>query len=204
MQFVTSADTRNWSAFAPISIAGYRAADGDIYFFAAQLNPLDRSSLVALAPFVHRGCGCIGLLASRDGARWSRVFPLLRAEVDLSGADTMPSLSSPADRLQSAGGAPAFAHTHMPGSEMENVENVELGRGVVLVTGEPVDRRAARESQTTACWKIVLLIMFLGGLFYAFALAVDLMWILCFVTQGELPSEWICDHLKESLVWKSK
>ena len=88
MQFVTSADTRNWSAFAPISIAGYRAADGDIYFFAAQLNPLDRSSLVALAPFVHRGCGCIGLLASRDGARWSRVFPLLRAEVDLSGART--------------------------------------------------------------------------------------------------------------------
>ena len=111
VQYVTSEDTLSWSPFAPISIRDYRPSDGDVYFFAAQVsrqprgvqlaaprpariptlfsaqvNPADPSSLIALAPFVHRGCGCVGIVASRDGAKWSRIFPLLHAETDLSGA----------------------------------------------------------------------------------------------------------------------
>lgn len=50
------------------------------YFWAAQVNPVDNTSLIATYPLVHHLHGCIGLSLSLDGVRWSRVTPLLRCE----------------------------------------------------------------------------------------------------------------------------
>ena len=36
------------------SIDGYAASEGDIYFFAAQLNPFNHKQVIALAPIVHK------------------------------------------------------------------------------------------------------------------------------------------------------
>ena len=67
-----------WSPFTPISIDGYDPSQGDVYYWAAQPNPVEpNASLVASFPLVHHLHGCIGLSLSLDGVRWSRVTPLL-------------------------------------------------------------------------------------------------------------------------------
>ena len=50
--------------------------EGDIYFFSVLANPAHRGSLLALFPLVHRLRGCLGIAASLDGVRWSRITPL--------------------------------------------------------------------------------------------------------------------------------
>lgn len=89
VQLTTSTDLVTWTPFKTISIDGYAASEGDIYFFAAQLNPFNHKQVIALAPIVHNGCGCIALLSSMDGVRWTRPKPLLRVNVDLTGARTV-------------------------------------------------------------------------------------------------------------------
>ena len=81
----SSTDLKEWAPFQLLHFADYHYSEGDIYFLAVQTNPLAaqteprlaasraRPSLVGLAPVVHRGVGCIGITASLDGIRWSKM-----------------------------------------------------------------------------------------------------------------------------------
>jgi len=75
---VSSSDdgSETWSPFELVNISGYDFFTGDIYFFAVMANPVHRGSLLAIFPLVHKLKGCLGLAASRDGVRWSRITPL--------------------------------------------------------------------------------------------------------------------------------
>ena len=81
VQVASSQDTRVWSRFELIRLRGYAPTHGDIYFFAAQANPVDTArSMVAVFPLVHRAHACICVAFSRDGVRWSAPRPLRRCE----------------------------------------------------------------------------------------------------------------------------
>ena len=73
-------DGRTWASFEPISIAGYEHTSGDVYFWAAQVNPVHAASLIATFPLVQHFSGCIGLSLSLDGVHWARVTPLLACD----------------------------------------------------------------------------------------------------------------------------
>ena len=80
VQLTRSVDATAWSPFELISIDGYSYERGNIYFWAAQVNPVDHNSLVATFPIVHHLVGCIGISFSRDGRRWSQIAPLLACD----------------------------------------------------------------------------------------------------------------------------
>lgn len=86
-------DGKTWLPFEQISIDGY-SGGGDIYFFGVQINPAHADSLVAVFPMVHRLRGCIGLTASTDGVRWTRIAPLLPCNI--FGERTMEHPALPA------------------------------------------------------------------------------------------------------------
>ena len=71
-----SRDGTRWAPFKTVHLGGYDAT-GDVYFFAAQVNPAHNGSLVAIFPLVHRLRACLAIAASYDGVHWSRVTPLL-------------------------------------------------------------------------------------------------------------------------------
>ena len=78
----TSADLVVWSPFQLLQIAGYSTpSQGDVYFWAAAVNPAAPTTLLAVFPIVDRLRGCLALSASRDGVRWSPPAPLLRCQV---------------------------------------------------------------------------------------------------------------------------
>lgn len=80
VQVVRSRDGDDWNRapFEPIQIANLTPAHGvDIYYFAAQANPV-HDSMLAVFPLVHNGRGCICLSFSRDGVHWSAPQPLVR------------------------------------------------------------------------------------------------------------------------------
>ena len=55
VQVASSLDTRVWSRFELISLRGYTPTHGDIYFFAAQANPVDTAgSMVAVDCLPHQ------------------------------------------------------------------------------------------------------------------------------------------------------
>ena len=83
MQVTSSADGTAWAPFQALAIADYAHAEGNIYFFAAQVNPVLESSLLALFPLEHRRRGCLAFACSRDGVRWSRPTALLSCEGEL-------------------------------------------------------------------------------------------------------------------------
>ena len=109
VQATSSSDLVHWAPFKLLEIDKYHLVDGDIYFLAAQVNPLAPDSLVGIAPVVHLQRGCIGLTVSRDGLRkpiaiepddsnktqagkpspcffppgWSKIVPLMRCDRDL-------------------------------------------------------------------------------------------------------------------------
>lgn len=68
---------RAWRPFVPLQIDGYEPAQGDVYFWAAQPNPVSPGTLLAVLPIVHRLRGCVAISFSRDGRRWSRPSPLV-------------------------------------------------------------------------------------------------------------------------------
>ena len=71
VQLTTSLDSYTWSPFRMIRIDGYKHSEGNIYFWAVQVNPVHSGSLIALFPLVHRLHGCIGMAFSVDGLSWS-------------------------------------------------------------------------------------------------------------------------------------
>ena len=68
---------RAWRPFVPLQIDGYDHAQGDVYFWAAQPNPVSAGTLLAVLPLVHRLRACVAISFSRDGRRWSRPLPLV-------------------------------------------------------------------------------------------------------------------------------
>lgn len=60
----------------------------------AQVNPAHNRSLLAVFPLAHRARGCLGVAASLDGVRWSRVTPLLACA--LYGERTLDQPAVPA------------------------------------------------------------------------------------------------------------
>ena len=106
----------SWSAFSPISIEGYDPSEGDVYFWAAQRNPVDNTSLIATFPLVHHLRGCIGLALSLDGVRWSRVTPLLSC--DAVGERALAHPAAPA--LVRRGTALwVYIHESVPGASVD-------------------------------------------------------------------------------------
>jgi len=78
VQVTTSRDLWSWDAFQFIEMRGYNYRQGNVYFFAVQVNPADNQTLIALFPLEHLSEGCIGLAISRDGVVWSEVQTLLQ------------------------------------------------------------------------------------------------------------------------------
>ena len=61
------------------------AAAGDIYLFAVNPNPALPTTLLALFTVVLGGCAVVALSASRDGARFSAPWPVVRSETFFGG-----------------------------------------------------------------------------------------------------------------------
>ena len=79
-QVTRSTDTFSWSPFELLTIQDYRYSQGDLYFFAAQVNPVQPDSLIAIFPLVHLLRACIGVAFSLDGRRWSSITPLVTCD----------------------------------------------------------------------------------------------------------------------------
>ena len=136
MQVTRSSDGgESWSAFEQVAIEGYDLGAGDIYYFGAQVNPSHNGSLLATFPLVHRLRGCIGLAASLDGVRWSRVTPLLSCSI--YGERTMDQPALPAMVRR---GSEVWLYVH------EEVPGITFDRAVPLLL-QPFLLRAERPSR---------------------------------------------------------
>ena len=128
----SSDDLVRWSRFVPLTMQGHgtlHPADGDMYFFLAQSNPVHARSLVALFPLVQHARGCIGIALSLNGQEWSSVTPLMscpvhgvRAEHQPVGVALVPRHSQGGLSRQTQGGVNGsawdvaiFVHEHVPG-----------------------------------------------------------------------------------------
>ena len=81
----SSTDAKHWSPFRMLSLDGYVPDDGDVYFFAAQVNPIDETSLVALFPLSLPPDGAIMIAFSRDGVRWSGLRRVVMSRIAAGG-----------------------------------------------------------------------------------------------------------------------
>ena len=82
VQVTTSQDNgKTWSPFRMIEVVGLAPSEAEVYFWAAHSNPAHGLTLIALAPIVHHGRGCIGLSLSVDGHTWGAPTPLLQCDV---------------------------------------------------------------------------------------------------------------------------
>ena len=108
----------------------------NIYFFGAQVNPVDPSSLLAVYPLAHEGKGCVAMSASRDGIRWSRPAPVLPSNVDTYRVRTTTQPASPALVML---GNNVFLYVHV------NVPGVPGARGTPKLQRFTVPARLLRE-----------------------------------------------------------
>lgn len=97
----SSGVSERWAPFEMLQIDGYDGS-GDVYFFGAQVNPSHNGSLLAVFPLVHRLRACLGIAASVDSVRWSRVTPLLSCQ--LYGERTMDQPAVPSGAARAAHG----------------------------------------------------------------------------------------------------
>ena len=74
-------DGSSWSPFELIRFRGYDYQTGNVYFFAAQVNPVRPGTLVAFFPVEHTFSACICMAISRDGLLWSEIKPVLPCNV---------------------------------------------------------------------------------------------------------------------------
>ncbi|KAL1530194.1 hypothetical protein AB1Y20_001110 [Prymnesium parvum] len=65
-----------WAPWQPVRLLGVDPAQVDIYFFLAQVNPIDPTTLLALMPVSEPPWACIALAFSRDGVTFSRPINL--------------------------------------------------------------------------------------------------------------------------------
>ena len=97
---------------------GYDYQKGNIYFFAAQVNPVDANSLIAFFPLEHLSGGCVAFATSRDGLVWSEALPVLRCSAINFRAETHPA----AGLVMAAGASEAwlFVQTDVPLITLDN------------------------------------------------------------------------------------
>jgi hypothetical protein len=122
VQVSSSADGgRTWSPFRLIELGGYRREEGEVYFFAAQPNPVHAGSLLAVLPLVHNHRGCIGLATSLDGLRWSAVTPVVGCATNWDGLDLYERRGErtvdhvAAGVLRRGGRVQMYVHERVPG-----------------------------------------------------------------------------------------
>ena len=131
----------SWAACEPIRILGLRPDLVDLYFFAAQANPVDSGSLLAVYPINAPPRACVALSFSRDGVLWSRPINLHNSPSsfrtkDRSGAGDKFEFRSgdhPAAGIVHASNDPATLHLYIHHS----------------VKGTSMDRTKKRMSQET-------------------------------------------------------
>ena len=111
VQAASSSDQgATWSPFELISLAGYRPSHGELYFFAAQPNPVALETMLAVFPLVHRARACVCIAFSHDAIRWSSPKPLVGCE-----ASGERPLHHPAAGVLHTGGRVFFyVHEHVP------------------------------------------------------------------------------------------
>ncbi|KAL1503281.1 hypothetical protein AB1Y20_011334 [Prymnesium parvum] len=125
VQVTRSVDTVAWSPFELIQIDRYEPLNGDIYFFAAQRNPIHRGSLLAIFPVAHHLRGCIGISLSLDGVRWSRITPLKACE--LRGERTVDQPVAGSVILDPQSSTVHFwVHHNVPGINFDRLTPAEL------------------------------------------------------------------------------
>ena len=115
VQLTRSTDTLTWSPFELVQIQEYRYSQGDLYFFAAQKNPVQPDSLVALFPLVHLMRACIGIAFSLDGLRWSTISPLVSCEAYGDRAVSHPA----AGLVRSGDQVFIFVHEEVPNVRLD-------------------------------------------------------------------------------------
>ena len=71
----------SWAAWSLVSVLGVDPDQLDLYFFAAQQNPADPTSLLALFPASQPPSSCIAVAFSRNGFNFSRPVSLLAGRV---------------------------------------------------------------------------------------------------------------------------
>jgi len=80
---------QGWASWQPISISGVDAESMDIYFFAAQANPVDPSSLLALFPLTEPPFACIAFTVSVDGVHFSRPVNLRQVHLGVRSSNRL-------------------------------------------------------------------------------------------------------------------
>ena len=115
VQLTRSTDTLTWSPFELVQIQDYRYSQGDLYFFAAQRNPVQPDSLVAVFPLVHLMRACIGIAFSLDGLRWSTISPLVSCEAYGDRAVSHPA----AGLVRSGDQVFIFVHEEVPSVRLD-------------------------------------------------------------------------------------
>jgi len=112
VQYARSPDLITWGAFKTIELLGYDYPQGDIYFFAAQVNPVHPSSMIALFPVVHRYRGCIAMAVSHDGDRWSS--PISLSQCGVFGDRTQDHPVAGMVHLTESGQVMLYIHRNVP------------------------------------------------------------------------------------------
>ena len=143
VQMASSADLITWSPLRQISIAGYRAEEGDVYFFAPQVNPVLPTSLLAIFPIVHRLHGCLGIALSLDGLNWSRMTPLITC--GSVGERTLSQPAAPAMVIErNEANSSSFQPRSMWVYVHENVGGASFDKFLPVGLREHREREAAR------------------------------------------------------------
>ena len=146
----SSRDGVAWSPFAPISLGGYKPAQGDIYFFSAQTNPVHPASLLALMPLTHFLSGCIAISCSHDGLRWASVTPLAGCEVYGERASHHPV----AGLVRHGDSVHLYVHENVPGITADKVTPRMLSRYPSLRQPPPLISRRTIRADALLRWTV--------------------------------------------------
>ena len=77
-----------WAPWQPVSILGVDSSSMDVYFFAVQTNPVDRTSLLALFPLTEPPFACVAFAVSVDGIHFSRPVNLRQSPLGVRPSDS--------------------------------------------------------------------------------------------------------------------
>lgn len=84
---------RGWAEWQPVHIRGTDPDAMDLYFFAVQTNPVDRSSVLALFPLTEPPFACIAFAVSIDGIHFSRPVNLRQSLLGVRPAERRSGLA---------------------------------------------------------------------------------------------------------------
>ena len=92
VQTTSSSDGQTWTPWQQLRIRMLPPGSADLYFFAAQRNPVNASTLMAIFPISQPPDACIAIAFSMNGVEWSAPYALQlsvlgwrTSQVDLSG-----------------------------------------------------------------------------------------------------------------------